>query len=72
MKYQLWVDLYDLINCDVVSPGSTIWVEVSMGKHQVGVKDKILFKFKHKTKSYRYRGVMVDALKGMTLPCDFS
>ena len=72
MLYQLWIDLYDLINCDVVSPGSTIWVEISMGKYQEGIKEKILLKWKNRTKSYRFPGVKVETLKEMRLPCDFS
>lgn len=32
--YQLWVDLYELIKCDVIAAGSPVWVRVSIGKQE--------------------------------------
>ena len=72
MAYQLWVDLYDLVDCDIVSSGSTIWVEVSMGWHRTGVQEKIVLKYKSRTNSYRYPPVKVPALEQLVLPYDFT
>ena len=33
-NYQLWVDLYELIKCDVVSEGSPVWCIISIGRKE--------------------------------------
>ena len=35
-NYQLWVDLYDLINIDIVDDDATLWVEINIGPFTSG------------------------------------
>ena len=35
-SYQLWVDMYDLVGCEVVSDGSPLWCIISIGPKKSG------------------------------------
>jgi len=30
-NYQLWVDLYDFVNCEVIKPGKPVYCIISIG-----------------------------------------
>ena len=52
--YQLWVDLYDLIDCDVIPSDSPIWAVISIGRSK---SDKAPAKAKKKgnTSFWRFK-----------------
>jgi hypothetical protein len=52
--YQIWFDMYEFINCELVAKESPLWVIVSMGDC---VLDRIDLEWKKKTQSYKYKPI---------------
>lgn len=52
MKYQLWVDLYHFVDCDLVSKGAPIWAEISIGRFLSRSEN---FTYKKETNAYKYK-----------------
>lgn len=75
-NYQMWVDLYDIINCDLVDPEDTLWVVISIGPIESG---RIEAKWNKKMKGWRFKNgdqpfnaVQDDNLVEMSFPQDLS
>jgi len=68
--YQLWIDLYSLIKCDIIQEGAPVWAQISIGSKRT--KDPIVAKYKPKKKAYVWKKVSVDALEDLQLPHDFN
>jgi len=68
----LWVDIYDFIDCELVSPGDPLWVVISIGTYKTKNKVELKWKGKEKEGYWRYKPIYVedDKLKDMSLPCD--
>jgi hypothetical protein len=69
--YALWVDMYEFIDCDLVSEGDPIWMVVSIGPYKT--KEKLAFDWKQERKVWKYKNVQVidNALtKDVVLPAD--
>lgn len=64
----MWVDLYDLINCDVISKGAPVRLVISIGPYKT---DPVDAKYKQITNSYKFPQVQVPALVDLKLPYDF-
>ena len=54
--YQIWVDVYEFINCELVSKGSPLWIIVSMGDCEL---DRVDLEWKEKYQGYRYKPIQV-------------
>lgn len=50
--YQLWVDIYELISCELISKGDPCWIVVSIGTNNL---EPAHLKYSEKKKAYRYK-----------------
>lgn len=71
IDYQLCVDLYSLIECELVSGGDPVWLRISLGNRET---EKVELQYKQKTNSYKYKKITVSDknLVELTFPADVS
>ena len=71
--YQLWVDLYELIKCDVIAADSPVWVVISIGRQK---SDRQVAKPVRKSKCSYWKWPkkqrQVPAMVEMLFPSDLS
>ena len=50
----MWVDMYEYVNCELVSKGSPLWIIVSMGDTQL---ERVDLEWKEKYQAYKYKPI---------------
>ena len=62
------MDLYDLVNCDVISKGAPVRLVISIGHYKT---ESVNAKYKASKGVYKFPQVQVPALVDIKLPYDF-
>jgi hypothetical protein len=66
-NYQLWVDLYELVSCELISKGDPCWIIVSMGNNALEPQH---LTYSEKKKCYRFKAIQVETKRPIVLPTD--